>query len=125
MTDPYTIAEMLGGISNATEPLEVIKPVVNPLGYFFSIILGYIRPPMAITVAGEEPDTAPKNIQATSVVMAMPPVLPPTMVWAQFKIRFAIPPVFITFAPKIKKGIAMRENLSTPPTMRCTTIISG
>ena len=73
---------------------------------------------MASTVAGEEPDTAPKNMHATSVVTAMPPSIWPTMAWAQLRIRVAIPPVFITLAARMKKGIAIKENLSTPPIMR-------
>lgn len=74
----------------ATEPAAVIRPSENRFGYFSLISSGYIMLPIATTVAGDEPETAPKNMQETSVVTARLPRELPTMVLAQFMIRLAI-----------------------------------
>ena len=37
--------------------------------------------------------------------------------------RLAIPPFFMTLAPKIKKGTDIKENLSIPPSIRCMITI--
>ena len=125
VTDPYTMAVMLGGINRATEPEAVTSPVANPFLYLFSIKEGYMSPPIATTVAGEEPETAPKNMHATSVVIAKPPLREPTKAFATSKILLAIPPLFMTLAAKRKKGIDIRENLSMPPSIRCVTADNG
>ena len=80
---------------------------------------------MATTVEGEEPDTAPKNMLATSVVKASPPVASPTIAAAQLTIRWPMPPFFMMFAASTKKGTDSSENLSMPLNMfMATTMMS-
>ena len=57
------------------------------------IIWGIMIAPMAATVAGAEPEIAPKNMQAMIVTMPRPPVIFPTRLFATATIRFEIPPV--------------------------------
>ena len=44
----------------------------------FLIRAGIMMEPMATTVAGEDPETAAKNMQISTEVIAIPPVKPPT-----------------------------------------------
>src|SRR5512136_352229 len=80
---------------------------------------------IATTVAGLDPEMAPKNIQATTVAMASPPGRGPTRTLATAMIRRDIPPALMTFAARMKKGMAMRANLSRPANNRCTMVWRG
>ena len=64
--------------------------------------------PMAATVAGEEPDTAAKIMQAMMEAIAMPPLICPTKLMAKRIIRLATPPVERKAELNIKNGIASR-----------------
>ena len=52
-------------------------------------------------IAGDEPDRAPKAIQATSVAIAIPPTIPRTKDSAHATIRSDKPPTSIKLAAKI------------------------
>ena len=64
--------------------------------------------PTATTVAGEDPDTAAKKVQARTADIARPPLICPTHAIANLTSHFATPPVLIKAPPKIKKGIAIK-----------------
>ena len=88
-------------------------------------MMGIIKAQMAITVAGADPDTAPRNMQDNTTVKASPPWTWPTKVLAKRTMRGARPPRFMILAAKMKKGTAIRENLSMPENIRCTMICEG
>ena len=55
-------------------PAAVIA-AAKPASYLRSFIEGIIKEPIAETVAGPEPEIAAKNIQASTVTIARPPVI--------------------------------------------------
>ena len=64
--------------------------------------------PIAATVAGDEPETAAKIIQATTEAIAIPPLMWPTILIANLIILFATPPVERNDDERIKNGIASK-----------------
>ncbi|MPM59724.1 hypothetical protein SDC9_106570 [bioreactor metagenome] len=70
--------------------------------------------PMAVTVAGPEPEIAAKNMQPMMVAIPSPPVNFPTAASAMLTIRRAIPPKAIRFPASIKKGMAISVKESRP-----------
>ena len=63
--------------------------------------------PMAATVAGAEPDMAPKKAQHTEVTIAKPPVKCPIQASAKSTNLLVIPPLDINAPPAMKNGIAI------------------
>ena len=61
---------------------------------------------MATTVAGDEPESAAKSMQAKTPAMANPPGRWPTQAMAKRMIRLATPPVDMKLEARMKKGIA-------------------
>ena len=78
--------------------------------------------PIAEVAATEEPDTAPKNIFASTFVAARYPGTHPTSSLARRTSRFAIPPLFIMLPPKEKNGRARREKESQPEKHLCAAV---
>src|SRR5699024_7662968 len=66
--------------------------------------------PTATTVAGDDPETAAKNMQASTVVIAIPPRRWPTMAAPKSVRRREIPPRDMMFAARMKNGIAISGN---------------
>ncbi len=64
--------------------------------------------PTATTVAGDDPETAAKKVQAKTEAMASPPLIWPTHATANLINLFATPPVDIIVPPKMKNGIAIK-----------------
>ncbi len=64
--------------------------------------------PIAATVAGDEPETAAKIMQARTEAIARPPRIQPTQSMAKLMIRLATPPVERNADERIKKGMARR-----------------
>jgi hypothetical protein len=62
--------------------------------------------PTATTVAGEEPDTAAKSMQASTEAIARPPRRWPMHAMAKRIMRFATPPVVMKAPERMKNGIA-------------------
>ena len=71
--------------------------------------------PMAATVAGAEPDTAPKNMHAMTVTIPREPVTPPMIELAALTRRLDSPPVSMMVPEIMKKGRARLVKLATPP----------
>ena len=64
--------------------------------------------PMATTVAGEEPDSAAKSMQANTPAMARPPCRWPTQAMENRMILWATPPVVMNEEARMKNGMASR-----------------
>src|SRR5690625_583662 len=77
--------------------------------------------PMAMTVAGLEPEIEPKNKQANTAAAARPPGTQPIMDLANPISRSDSPPIRINSAAKIKKGMDIKEKLFIPENMRMGT----
>ena len=86
---------------------------------------GSIIEPMAATSATPEPEIAPKNIQETTMTIAMPPRMCPTMLEANLMIRGVMSPSAMRAPARRKSGIASRVKESTPTTMRCAMTSTG
>ena len=71
--------------------------------------------PTAATVAGLEPEMAPKNSHVPTVVSARLPRTPPNMDCTQRISRSEIPPWPMTSPANRKKGTASSANLSMLP----------
>ena len=70
---PYTTKGLLGGIMTPTQPAAATRAAEKYLSYTRSTIAGMVSAPMAATVAGPEPEIAPKNMQVTMAVRPIPP----------------------------------------------------
>ena len=81
--------------------------------------------PMAMTVAVEDPEIAPKNADATKVTIARPPGRPPTIAAARLTSLFETPPLSSRPPAIMKNGMAMNGKESVAVKKRCTTTISG
>jgi hypothetical protein len=69
----YTSITIEGGIRIPSVPAFPITPAAKDSGYPAFTIPTITIDPMAATVAGDEPDTAAKIIQAITEAIAMPP----------------------------------------------------
>ena len=56
-------------------PAAAVIAAAKPASYLRSFIDGIIKEPIAETVAGPEPEIAAKNIHASTVTIARPPVI--------------------------------------------------
>jgi hypothetical protein len=70
--------------------------------------------PIAITVAGDEPEIAANKIQAMTEAMARPPLNPPTKSFMIFTSRSEIAPSAMMLPARIKKGTPNSTKLSRP-----------
>ena len=90
--EAYTTNAILGGMTMAMELEVAINAVENgaekpPC----STIAGIRTAPSAATVAGPEPEIAPKKQATITHTMAIPPFLCPTQVSTKLISRFEIP----------------------------------
>ena len=108
----------------AMELAVAIKAVENgaekpPL----STIAGIRTAPNAATVAGPEPEIAPKKQATITHTMAIPPFLWPTQVSTNLISRLEIPAFAMMFPDSTKNGIARSRNLLIPEYMLVATIV--
>ena len=75
-------------------------------------------PPMDATVAGLEPEMAPKKAEETTVIMPSPPGIAPISVLKNYTTSKKIPPPTKTPPSNKKKSMAMNEKESTDVNMR-------
>ena len=116
--DAYTTKAILGGITIATELDVAIKAVEN------STIAGIRTAPRAATVAGPEPEIAPKKQETITHTIAMPPFLCPTQVSTKSISLREIPAFAMIFPDSTKNGIARRRNLLIPEYIFVATMVS-
>ena len=123
--DAYTTNAILGGMTIAIE-LEVAISAVengaeNPPR---SIIAGISTIPSAATVAGPEPEIAPKKQATITHTIAIPPLVCPTQVSTKRISRLEIPAFAMMLPDNTKNGIASNRNLLIPEYMLVATIVS-
>ena len=122
--EAYTTKAILGGMTMAMELEVAISAVENgaekpPC----STIAGISTAPRAATVAGPEPEMAPKKQATITHTMAMPPFLCPTQVSTNLISRLEIPAFAMMFPDSTKNGIARSRNLLIPEYMLVATIV--
>ena len=122
--EAYTTNAILGGMTMAMELEVAINAVENgaekpPC----STIAGIRTAPSAATVAGPEPEIAPKKQATITHTMAIPPFLCPTQVSTKLISRLEIPAFAIMFPDRTKNGIARSRNLLIPEYIFVATIV--
>ena len=122
---PRTTITMLGGIIVARAPPHPSSDALKAGRYFSSFIAGSIIEPIAATSATPEPDIAPKNMQETTMTIAMPPRMCPTMLEAKRIMRGVMSPSAIRAPASRKSGMASSVKESAPTTMRCAITSQG
>jgi hypothetical protein len=73
--------------------------------------------PIAAAVAGDDPDIAAKNMEARMETIASPPVMAPTIEYANLTNLLEMPPLVIMFPARIKNGMAITGKELTPLTI--------
>ena len=95
--------------------LEVaMSPSENDAEKPDSIIAGTSTAPRAATVAGPEPEIAPKKQATITQTMAIPPLRWPTQSSIKATSRVDIPAFAMIFPDSTKKGIARSRNFAVP-----------
>ena len=122
--EAYTTKAILGGMTMAMELEVAISAVENgaekpPC----STIAGISTAPRAATVAGPEPEIAPKKQATITHTMAIPPFLCPTQVSTNLISRLEIPAFAMMLPDSTKNGIARSRNLLIPEYMFVATIV--
>ena len=122
--EAYTTKAILGGMTMAMELEVAISAVENgaekpPC----STIAGISTAPRAATVAGPEPEIAPKKQATMTHTIAIPPFLCPTQVSTNLISRLEIPAFAMMFPDSTKNGIARSRNLLIPEYMFVATIV--
>ena len=122
--EAYTTKAILGGMTMAMELEVAISAVENgaekpPC----STMAGISTAPRAATVAGPEPEIAPKKQATITHTMAIPPFLCPTQVSTNLISRLEIPAFAMMLPDSTKNGIARSRNLLIPEYMFVATIV--
>ena len=99
--------------------------VAKSLGYPFLTISGIITVPTEAVSAMDEPEMAPKKVDAKILTNDKPPRTNPTSTLANATKRRAMPPSAMMAPASTKNGIASKENLLTPLAMATITASSG
>lgn len=89
------------------------------------IMAGINTHPKAATVAGPEPDIAPKKHATITHTIAIPPLRCPTHVSTNRIKRLDIPAFAIIFPDSTKNGIAKSRNLLIPEYIFVATIVKS
>ena len=121
-TVEYTINALVGGIRSPVGADAIFTQVANAGSYPSSSSIGAMMPPIAEAAATAEPDSAPKNMLASTLVCAREPGIRPDSSWANRISLLAMPPLFMILPASMNKGTARREKLSTPLFIFCMTM---
>ena len=78
--------------------------------------------PTAAAAAEAEPEMAPNRALVPTLVTSRAPGSLPRMAITKFTRRLAMPPWFMMLPARMKKGIAVRENLDMPTKVRWAAV---
>ena len=112
--DAYTTYAILGGMTIAIELAAAMSAIANGALNPASTIAGIRIAPSAATVAGPEPEIAPKKHATMTQTIAIPPRLCPTQLSINLIRRLEIPAFAIIFPARMKNGIANNNVLLIP-----------
>src|SRR6202008_1610740 len=97
-------------------PEVVMTPAPKRLGKPCATIAGIMIAPIAITAAGDDPETAANSAQAITPASPRPPYQCPTMAVAKLIMRLATPPWVRKLQARMKKGIGLVATSDGPVT---------
>ncbi|MPM70144.1 hypothetical protein SDC9_117097 [bioreactor metagenome] len=113
--DAYTTNAMEGGMTMAIEEAVAIMAEEKGAEKPPRLIMAGIRMiPSAATVAGPEPEIAPKKQATTTHTMAMPPRRCPMQSSMNWTRRVEIPAFAMMLPDRTKNGIASSRNFAMP-----------
>ena len=118
----YVIKALDGGISSPDGADAPLVAAQSALSYPCSSSPFSTMLPTAAAAADAEPEIAPKRAFAPTFVTSKAPGSFPSIAITKSTRRFAIPPWFIRFPARMKKGIAVKLNLLIPTKMRCEPV---
>jgi len=116
---------MLGGIRLPIGEEVIVTAVAKSFGYPEFDIAGIRIDPIAAVSADAEPEMPPKNMLASILLWARPPVICPTSWFANLTSLSPAPLLLIISPARIKSGMASSEKDSILVAIRCTTTITG
>ena len=117
----YIMNGMLGGIITPIPPATATIAVLNLRSYPRAVSTGMVMLPTAATVAGPDPDIAPKNMQVATTEQGIPAGNLPNSSENTSNIFSEMPPLAIIMPESTNMGTAMSGKLSIPPTMERIT----
>ena len=83
---------------------------------------GINTPPTLTVSARAVPEMPANNMEATTLAMERPPVMWPTILLQKPISRSVMPPWFIRFPARMKKGMAVNVNLLIPTKVRWAAV---
>ena len=124
--EAYTTNAMEGGMTMAMEEALAIREDAKGAEKPPRLIMAGIRMmPRAATVAGPEPEMAPKKQATITATMAMPPRRWPTQSSANATRRLEMPALAIMLPDRTKNGMASSRNLAMPLYTLVGTTVRG
>lgn len=124
-TSAYMTKMTLGGMMMPTLPLLATSAADQRLSYPASSIAGRRIGARAATVAGPEPEMAAKKQLVTTVTIARPPNLWPTIALEKLTSFSEMPPFSIMTPARIKNGMAISVGLAVPLNMVLAKVVSA
>jgi hypothetical protein len=112
--DPTMIIRILGGMIGPRTEAEAITPALKSISYPFFFISGIIVVPSVEAADVADPVMLAKIMLATMTIWAIPPRNLPTNRSAKSTKTRVIPAIFISSPARMKKGMAIKENMSNP-----------
>ena len=114
--EAYTTNAIEGGMTMAMEDAVAIMAEENAAENPPRLIMAGIRMmPRAATVAGPEPEMAPKKQATTTHTMAMPPRRCPMQSSMNWTKRVEMPAFAMMLPDSTKNGMASSRNFAMPP----------
>ena len=110
----YITITIDGGIRMPRAPEVVMTPAPKRGGKPALTIAGNRIEPIAMTQAGDDPESAAKIAHASTAARPRPPYQWPTSEVAKVIIRLATPPWVRKLPARMKNGIAMISKFSSP-----------
>ena len=124
--EAYTTNAMEGGMTMAMEEALAIREEAKGAEKPPRLIMAGIRiMPRAATVAGPEPEMAPKKQATITATMAMPPRRWPTQSSANATRRLEMPALAMMLPDRTKNGIASSRNFAMPLYTLVGTTVRG
>ena len=124
--EAYTTNAMEGGMTMAMEEALAIREEAKGAEKPPRLIMAGIRiMPRAATVAGPEPEMAPKKQATMTATMAIPPRRWPTQSSAKATRRLEMPALAMMLPESTKNGMASSRNLAMPPYTLVGTTVRG
>jgi hypothetical protein len=108
------IMGILGGMMMAWVAEADVTAAEKSAGYPFLLMAGIRIDPNAAASATAEPEISAKNMEATMLTMAKPPLMKPTRALQKLINLTERPAVFMSWPARMNSGMAINGKLSAP-----------